>query len=208
MAPAQNGAAARQNGGSGLFDRERSCLLVIDVQQYFLGKLPLHERGPLVQRIAWLMRAARLLEVPIIATAEDIGRNGSLVPELAAELPQGTPIFDKMIFGLMGQPDIRAAVEATRRDSFALVGLETDVCISQSAFGLAAAGYRAAIIDDACHSPPPHHENGLRRLRESGEPGITATSVKGIYYEWVRDLETLSRIRPQINDPLPPGLTL
>ncbi|MGD9744594.1 MAG: isochorismatase family protein [Dongiaceae bacterium] len=208
MAPAKNGAAARQAGGSGLFDRERSCLLVIDVQQYFLDKLPLHERGPLVQRIAWLMRAARLLEVPIIATAEDIGRNGSLVPELAAELPQGTSIFNKMIFGLMGQPDIRAAVEATGRDSFALVGLETDVCISQSAFGLAAAGYRAAIIDDACHSPPPHHENGLRRLRESGEPGITATSVKGIYYEWVRDLDTLSRIRPQINDPLPPGLTL
>jgi isochorismate hydrolase len=33
---------------NGLVERERSCLLVIDVQQYFLDKLPLHERGPLV----------------------------------------------------------------------------------------------------------------------------------------------------------------
>ena len=39
-----------------LFDRETSCLLVIDVQQYFLDKLPIDHRQPLVARIAWLMR--------------------------------------------------------------------------------------------------------------------------------------------------------
>src|SRR5262249_15501050 len=71
----------------GLIERERSCLIVIDVQQYFLDKLPLHERGPLVQRIAWLMRVARALDTPIVATAEDIERNGPLVPDLAGLLP-------------------------------------------------------------------------------------------------------------------------
>src|SRR4029450_194983 len=59
----------------GLIERERSCLIVIDVQQYFLDKLPLHERGPLVQRMAWLMRVARALEIPLIATAEDAERH-------------------------------------------------------------------------------------------------------------------------------------
>jgi nicotinamidase-related amidase len=189
----------------GLVERERSCLMVIDVQQYFLDKLPLHERGPLMQRIGWLMRVARALDIPIIATAEDTARDGPLVPELAALLPAGTAAFDKMVFGLMGQADIRAAVEASGRDCFVLAGLETDVCIAHSALGLAAAGHRAVVIDDACGSPPPHHEHGLRRLRDAG---ITVTSVKGIFYEWVRDLETYHRVKAQVNAPVPEGLTL
>jgi len=191
--------------GCGLVERERSCLLVIDVQQYFIDKLPAPERGPLVGRIGWLMRMARLLEIPVLATAENIARNGPLLPELAELLPAGTAAFDKMIFGLMGQDDIRAAVEATGRDTFVLVGLETDVCIAQSALGLAAAGGRAVVVDDASASPPPHHAHGLRRLRDAG---ITVTSVKGIFYEWVRDLATYRRLEPQMNMALPEGLTL
>jgi nicotinamidase-related amidase len=189
----------------GLVERERSCLIVVDVQQCFLDKLPLQERGPLVQRMAWLMRVARALEIPVIATAEDVERNGPLVAELASLLPPGTMAFNKMIFGLMGQPDIRTAVAATRRDCFVLIGLETDVCIAHSALGLAAAGHRAVVIGDGCASPPPHHEHGLRRLRDAG---IAVTSVKGIFYEWVRDLEIYRRLQPQLGASLPEGMTL
>ena len=188
-----------------LIERARSCLIVVDVQQYFLDKLPPHERGPLVQRMAWLMRVARALDIPIIATAEDVERNGPLVPALAGLLPVGTSTYDKMIFGLMSQPDIRAAVDATGRDCFVLIGLETDVCIAHSALGLSAAGHRAVVIDDACASPPPHHDHGLRRLRDAG---IIVTSVKGIFYEWVRDLATYHRLKPELNVALPEGLTL
>lgn len=194
---------AEANGG--MFERDRSALLVIDVQQSFIDKLPYDVRGPLVQRIAWLMRVARLLEIPIVATAEDVDRSGPLVPELASELPPGSTIHNKMIFGLMGQPDIRKAVDATGRDQFVLTGLETDVCISQSAFGLRDAGYRPAVIDDACGTPPPHHDYALRRLRDAGIPVL---SIKGIYYEWMRDLATMKRVKAKMNYPLPAGLTL
>ena len=109
-----------------------------------------------------------------------------------------------MVFGLWGQEDIRAAVEATGRDCFALAGLETDVCVAQSALGLHAAGYRVAVVGDACASPPPNHENGLRRLRGSG---VVKTSVKTLFYEWVRDLETTHRIRAELDLPYPTGLS-
>jgi nicotinamidase-related amidase len=188
-----------------LFRRDASCLVVIDVQQYFLDKLPLDQRAPLVARIACLMRVARALEIPVIATAEDIANDGPLLPELAEVLPEGQAVFDKMVFGLNDQEDIRAAVAATSRTEFVLVGLETDVCIAHSALGLAGAGHRVAVLEDACGSPPPHHEAGLRRLREAG---ITVTTVKGIYYEWVRDLAVLKRLKSAIGTTLPPGLTL
>ena len=188
-----------------LFHRNTSCLVVIDVQQYFLGKLPLDQRAPLVARIAWLMRVARALGIPLIATAEDIADNGPLVAELAALLPEGQAVFDKLVFGLHDQPDIRAAVDASGRKAFVLVGLETDVCIAHSALGLAAAGHRVAVLEDGTGSPPPHHAAGLARLRDAG---VTVTTVKGIYYEWLRDLATLAKLKAAIGTELPAGLTL
>jgi nicotinamidase-related amidase len=151
------------------------------------------------------MRIARILDIPIIGTAEDVAHDGPLVPALMSELPTGAQVFDKKIFGLYHQPDIRAAVDATGKRDFVLVGLETDVCIAHSALGLQGAGYRVAVIDDATASPPPHHDHGLARL---GAAGIIRTSVKGVYYEWVRDLETNARVKSQLNGPLPAGLTL
>ena len=188
-----------------LMERERSCLVVIDVQQYFLDKLPLGWCVPLVERIGWLMRVACLLDIPVIATAEDVERNGPLVPALAHCLPvDAPPVFDKRVFGLWGQEDIRAAVEGTGRECFVLVGLETDVCVAQSALGLRAAGYRVAVVEDACASPPPNHEHGLRRLRDTG---AIVTTVKTMFYEWTRDLGTTHRVREELGVPPPAGIT-
>ena len=61
------------------------------------------------------------------------------------------------------------------------------------------------VIEDATASPPPHHDAGLRRIAAAG--GIV-TNTKGIHYEWVRDLTTLSTLKQKIGTGLPPGLTL
>ncbi len=73
---------------------------------------------------------------------------------------------------------------------------------------LAGPGHRVAVIDDATASPPPHHEHGLARM---GAAGIMRTSVKGVYYEWVRDLETkCTREKPAERSPAgrPDALTM
>ncbi len=191
--------------GHHLFDRDRSCLVVIDVQQYFLDKLPPDQPQPLVARIAWLMHVARLLGIPIIATAEDIANDGPLVSDLVDELPEGSTVHDKMVFGLAGQPSIVDDVKRTGRGEFVLVGMETDVCIAHSAIGLMELGYRVAVIDDATASPPPDHAHGIARVRAAG---AVITSVKGIYYEWTRDLANMHPSYAKLNAALPPGLTL
>jgi nicotinamidase-related amidase len=131
------------------------------------------------------------MEMPLIVTAENTPPNPSVTSEIAAVLPKGQKIHDKFVWNLMGQDDIRAAIEATNRDTFVLIGLETDVCVAQSALGLKSAGYRVAVVDDATSSPPPHHEKGLRRIRDAG---ITVTTAKSLYYELVRDIPTEARV--------------
>jgi nicotinamidase-related amidase len=197
--------AGRATAEHALIGRDDSALLVIDVQDYFLNKLPEAERGPLVARIGWLMRVARELDIPILATAEDVANDGPLVPELTALLPGDHPVFDKRVFGLYGQADIAAAARALRRGTFVLVGLETDICIAHSALGLLHAGYRVAVIEDACGSPAPNHAAGLRRLREAG---VVVTNTKGIFYEWVRDLAVHGKVLGVIGREPPPGVTL
>lgn len=190
---------------SSLVDRAQSCLGVIDVQENFLTKLPLHERSALVARILWLVKVATRLDIPILATAEDMNRNGPLVPALTTAFPPHTHIHNKMVFGLYGQDGIRDAVTKLNRRSFVLTGLETDVCIAQSALGLAGAGFDVTVVADACGSPPPHHQDGLSCLRDAG---IRIASVKGIFYEWVRDLATYRDHLSGLVEEAPAGLTL
>jgi nicotinamidase-related amidase len=188
-----------------LFSANKCALVVIDVQDYFLAKLPPDWRKPLVARIAWLMQVASILDIPVVATAEDIARDGPLLPDLEKQLPAGVNVHDKKVFGLCGQSDILEAVRQTGRSEFVVVGLETDVCVAHSALGLIDQGFRVAAIEDATASPLPHHDAGLRRMAAGG---VILTNSKGIYYEWVRDLATHARVQSRINLPTPSGLIL
>ena len=191
-----------------LVDTDDSLLIVIDVQPYFIAKLAPEERRPLVQRIAWLTAVAAWHGIPIVVTAEDVARCGAAAPEVSAVLPPGTAVFDKMCFGLAAQADILAAVEASGRRTAVLVGLETDVCVAQSAVGLHARGFRIVVPADAVGSPGPVAQAaGLERLRGLG---ALMTSVKSLHYEWLRTVEASDRFRAEarsLTEP-PPGVVL
>ena len=178
-----------------LIERSNSVLVVIDVQDNFLDKLALHERSTLVSRIGWLMQVATVLAIPMIATAEDVSDKVDMCASLKALLPQGQSIFNKLVFSLHGQDDVREALEQLDKRDVVLVGLETDVCIAHSAIELLDAGYRVCVIEDATGSPWPHHQAGLRRMEQAG---VTITNTKGIYYEWIRDVPSAIDMKTKI----------
>lgn len=169
-----------------LTDRDDSVLIVIDVQQPFVDKLAADEQAPIVNRIAWVVKMAATLGIPIVVTAEDIAEVGPTVPAVAESLPGGTVQHDKMTFGLAGSPDILSAVEAHGRRTAVIVGFETDVCVMQSALGLLERGFRVVVLSDATASPGPCHDAGITRMRDAG---AIISTVKGTFYEWIRSLD-------------------
>jgi|SRR5690349_1697798 len=188
-----------------LIDRDDSILIVIDAQPAFLGKLPAEERHALLSRLCWLIGVANWLAIPLVVTAEDVPRLGGVAPELA-ELLRETPTFNKMIFGLADDPVILAAVARTNRKTAILIGLETDVCVTQSALGLLARGYRVVAVADATGSPGTAHAAGLSRMREAG---VVVVNVKNLYYEWLRTVEQVRRFRAEHPDlRVPEGVRL
>ena len=180
-----------------LIESSNSVLVVIDVQDNFLDKLALHERSTLVSRIGWLMQVATVLAIPMIATAEDVSDEVDMCPSLKALLPSGQSIYNKLVFNLHGQDDIREALEQLGKRDVVLVGLETDICIAHSAIELLDVGYRVCVIEDATGSPWPHHLAGLRRMEQAG---VTITNTKGIYYEWIRDVPSARDVETKIRD--------
>jgi nicotinamidase-related amidase len=169
-----------------LIDADDSCLIVIDAQKAFFDKLPKREVKPLIKRMVWIVDVAVKLEIPVIVTAEYIEENGSIIPELLEVLPPETKIHDKMIFGLAADPEILNAVQKTNRNTAILLGLETDVCVAQSAIGLLENGYRVAVLEDAVGSPGKAHQYGLTRMKLAG---ALLSNVKNLFYEWVRTVE-------------------
>lgn len=179
-----------------LIDRDDSVLIVIDAQPAFLDKLPETERRALVSRLRWLIGVATWLGIPLVITAEDLPHLGGVTPELAHVLPD-TRIFNKMIFGLAGDPAILGAVSDTKRKTAVVTGLETDVCVAQSALGLIERGYRVVTVADATGAPEPAHTAGLSRMREAG---VVIVYVKNLYYEWLRTVEQVHRFRTECAD--------
>jgi nicotinamidase-related amidase len=173
-----------------LLDVDDCVLVMIDVQKAFVDKLVIEQREPLVARVCWLLRVARLCKVPIVVTAEEYGEQ-PLVPALGHLLGDIAPVHDKRSFGLATQPDIVSDIRSSGRHAAVLIGLETDVCVAQSALGLLDMGVDVAVVADATGSPHDGHEYGLARMRDAG---CAVLSAKALFYEWLRTVERVRRV--------------
>jgi nicotinamidase-related amidase len=169
-----------------LIDRADSVLVVVDAQPgFFADKDP--EAAATVERAIWLATVARLLEIPAVVTEEAPEREGHTEPRLLKRLAPGTPVLTKPTFGLAECPDTVAAIRATGRGTAVLMGFQTDVCVSQSAIGLADLGVRVAVVADASYTQTAkQHEFGLRRMEQAG---IELVHCKGVAFEWMRTVE-------------------
>jgi nicotinamidase-related amidase len=176
-----------------LINADDSVLIAIDIQDAFLDKLPKVDSEKLVNRARWLMAVAGWLKIPLIVTAEELNEQ-PLAPKLLQSLSTDTPVYNKMVFGLAHQPDILAAVEGTGRKTAVLIGLETDVCVAQSALGLMEQGYRVAVVADVVGSPQNGQEIGLERMQEAG---VIVVSLKSLFYEWMRTVEQVTRFHQE-----------
>lgn len=173
-----------------LIERDESMVLVIDAQEHFYGP---HRtdvdrvRMDLVHDVAaWVVGAATGLGVPVVVTEEDVAKNGATTDRIVANLPAGAPILPKYAFSAPDNPDILSAIDDTGAPTCILIGMETDICVAQSALQLQARGKRVVAVADALYSPGAAHGNGLDRMIRNG---VEVISAKELVYEWVRTVD-------------------
>jgi nicotinamidase-related amidase len=186
-------------------DADECVLAVIDTQEGFLSKLPDEDAAALVDRIRWLCLLANWLHVPVVVTEEEPGVNGETAPRIGNLLVPETVRHDKPVFDLSACAPILADVTRHGRESVALCGLETDVCVAQSALGLLDAGKRVVVVEDAVGSPGAAHAQGLERMARAG---VELVGVKSLAYDWLRTVERATEFGEATGRDAPAGIVL
>ena len=160
----------------------RSVLIVVDVQPAFLRGI--HESERVLARATFLARAAEALGVPVLATEQNPDRMGGTHPELAPHV--GAP-FPKMTFSCIGCEDLVSAMEFTGRRQAVLVGIESHICVGQTAQDLLALGYEVAVCPDGVSAGSLEaHKLGMERMRDAG---VVPVHTEAVAYEWMGTAE-------------------
>jgi nicotinamidase-related amidase len=147
---------------------EDCALLVVDIQQKLLP--PIHEGARLVRNAQLLIRLAKILKLPIIATTQYKKGLGDIVPEISELLP-ASPVLDKLQFGCFGDAPFCSALKqlAPERNTLLLSGMETHICVMQTALGALENGYLVHVASDAVSSRSElNWRVGLERMQSAG----------------------------------------
>ena len=160
---------------------ENTVLALVDVQDKLLAKIPTAEK--LVRNAAFVLDVAALLQVPVRATEQYPKGLGGTTAELLRRLPQ--PPLAKTAFSCCGAGTFLEELEMSRRPNVVLVGMETHVCIAQTAFDLVGAGLHVFLPVDALAARSAlDHDTALRRLEQAG---AVPTTVEAVAFEWLAD---------------------
>ena len=153
-------------------------LLVIDVQDKLLPLIP--DTPILVANIAFLIDAARLLNMPVQATEQYPRGLGSTVNVLAQRLPDRP---DKVAFSCCAIPAVVETLHREARPKVVLAGIETHVCVLQTALDLLALDFRVYLpIDAVAARYRIDHDVALHRLEQAG---AILTTSEGCVFEWM-----------------------
>jgi len=161
-----------------LMSRSDTGLLVIDVQTKLMDKIA--DRNRIVANVARLIDGAGILGVPVQATEQYPKGIGPTVPELVERLPVRP---EKLSFSCCGLPEVADQFRSRGVQKVLLAGIETHVCVQQTALDLAAHGFRVYVAVDAVGSRHDvDRDVGLRRMERAG---VVLTTTESALFEWM-----------------------
>jgi nicotinamidase-related amidase len=170
-----------------LVDRDDLVLVTIDEQERLASAMS--RRDAVIAATERLVRVTALVGAPIIATRQYPKGLGDTEPAVLDTLDQveraGTRVVrvDKTAFCCGAEPAFLEALESLGRGQVVIAGMETHICVTQTALDLVARGFRVHVAADAvCSRADSDHETALARMRDAG----TVVSVsESVMYEAV-----------------------
>ena len=182
--PAETGYAeiARRS-----LEAEQCALIVVDLQEKLLP--PIWEKERLVRNVQLLIRLAGILKIPALVTTQYAKGLGDTVPDITSMLPDTQPI-DKLMFSCFGSDVFCSLLKRLpgQRTTILLSGMETHICVMQTALGALREGYLVHVASDAVSSRTElNWRIGLDRMRAAG---AILSSTEMMIYELLRSSGT------------------
>lgn len=157
-----------------MLDSKNCCLVVIDVQGKLAGLMANKEE--LFANIVLLIKAAKILDIPILWSQQAPEQLGPTIPQIAELLADNKPI-NKVTFSCFADEQFKDRLDAVNGRRILLCGIEAHVCVYQTAMDLLGNGRQVAVVCDAVSSRTPANKKiALRKMSRRGAD-ITSTEM-------------------------------
>ena len=161
-----------------MLNAENSLFFLIDIQERLVGMLK--NREEIAKNNSILTKAAKILGVPVIASEQYPNGLGSTILEVREYLNTEN-ILEKTSFSALATDTIKAKLESLNRKKVVLTGIETHICVYQTARALLDAGYEVYVVKNACSSrSSKDYRTALELMRDYG---AKLTCVETVLFE-------------------------
>jgi nicotinamidase-related amidase len=169
-------------------DRERTALVVIDVQERLFPAMDADHREEVMRNIKVLTATARRLHLETLVTEQYPKGLGHTLQELKDALPAGVQPVEKVAFSCLGTDAFRSRLAATGARQLLLAGIEAHVCVLMSALDLLAEGFSVHIVADAVTSRT--QANWRLAMAQLRQAGAVVTTTETVLFQLLRQADT------------------
>jgi nicotinamidase-related amidase len=151
--------------------RSRAALLVVDIQDRLMPAMPADAAAEVIHNTGILIQAAVRLGVPIVVSQQYPRGLGATIQPVEDALAAATAVhrFDKLEFSAAAAPAFAALAPGLGRDQWIVCGMETHVCVYQTARDLVTRGWATHVCADAvCSRTARNRELGLGLMARAG----------------------------------------
>jgi len=164
-----------RKSNSQLIKRKDSILVIIDVQEKLVPVISNHNK--IIENIVRLIRFAKIISMPVVLIEQE--KLGSTIEEIKTELPGLIPI-KKIEFNAYKCSKFIKKLDELSRSNIILAGIETHICIAQTALELLHR-FNVHVVADATSSRSVENKDiALERLSQSG---VVVSSTEMVIYE-------------------------
>lgn len=164
---------------------QHSQLLIIDIQDRLASAMPAKVLEQVIKNNNVLTRAAKELDIPVIHSEQYPRGLGRTVAGITDNLPEESLSIEKTCFSCSETEGFHDLLTKNKRRQIIITGIESHICVLQSAIQLQHHGYAVYVVEDAiCSRKKFHHKNAIKRLRQNG---IIVSNVESVLFEWLRD---------------------
>ncbi len=161
----------------------KASLLVIDIQEAFRSAVP--DFALIASRASTAIRGFQTLGAPVMITEQYPEGLGRTAEELQLVYAEDTEVFEKTAFSSCGAGPFVKKLEELKIGQVVICGLETHVCVNQTAHDLLERGFQVHILTDCVASRFSHDRGaGLAKMQASG---VIQSSVEMAFFELMRD---------------------
>lgn len=157
--------------------REDALILCVDVQERLAAAMDQGLLGRVVRNGRNLLKGAGILGVPVLVSEQYKKGLLDTVPELVAELPEGTRRFEKLEFSAFANAELARAIVDSGRSQIVVFGMEAHICVFQTVRDLCHAGFKVHVPHDAVISRDPENMRVGLVLAERAGACVTATET-------------------------------